>query len=242
MKDLHSHILYGIDDGSRSLEEAISLLRKLEKQHVTELILTPHYIEGSKYSCNNQDKNAILNELKKKAEESGINIKLYLGNEVFFTAKFIELLEKKEITTLNNSNYLLFEFPLHQTYEKTSYIISNLVSRGCIPILAHPERYEIFQRHPDALEELLRCGVLLQGNFMSLFGKYGSESKKLLKYLLKNQWISFLGSDTHRNVKFKYKSLYKKLLSITKDEDYVEDILNNNFDKVINNETIGMIR
>ena len=103
MKDIHSHILYGIDDGSKSIDESILLLKEMEKNGVEELILTPHYIEDSKYNCNNNSKNKIFEELKKEVKKENIHIKLYLGNEVFITPRFIELLDKKEIQTLNNS-------------------------------------------------------------------------------------------------------------------------------------------
>ena len=242
MKDIHSHLLYGIDDGSKSLEESIKLLKEMEKAGIEELMLTPHYVEDSKYSCNNIEKEKIFNTLVNTAKEENINIKLYLGNEVFITPKFIELLNKKEIKTLNNSKYLLFEFPMRQIYNNTSQIINDLVSNEYVPVLAHPERYESFQKHPNLLKDYLRSGVLLQGNLTSLFGKYGRSAEKTLKHLLKNKWITFLGSDTHHDVKFNAKKLEKKLLRITKDRDYVDDLMRNNFDKVISNIDIGMLR
>lgn len=242
MKDIHSHLLYGIDDGSKSIEESILLLKEMKKHGVDELILTPHYVEESNYNCNNKSKKTIFEEFKKRVEEENIDIKLYLGNEVFITTKFIELLKNNEITTLNNSKYLLFEFPLRHVYKNTSEIISDIVSNGYIPVLAHPERYEIFRHHPNMVEEYLRKGVLMQGNLTSLFNVYGKESRKTLEYFLKRKWITFLGSDTHHKVQFDSKKLENKLLKITKDKDYVNDLLHNNFNKIINNEDIGMIR
>ena len=242
MKDIHSHLLYGIDGGSKSIEESITLLKEMKSRGVDELVLTPHYIEGSKYNCNNEDKRKLFNEFQKKVEEEQIDVKLYLGNEVYITPHFIELLENKEIRTINNSKYLLFEFPLRQMYNNTSDMITSLTTKGCIPILAHPERYPIFQHHPDKLEDYLMKGVFMQGNLTSLFGVYGRDSKKTLKYFLKKKWITFLGSDTHHKVEFDSVKLEKKLLKITKDPEYVKDLMGNNFDKVINDQDIGMIR
>ena len=242
MKDLHSHLIYGIDDGSKSLDESIKLLKEMEKAGTTDLMLTPHYVEKSKFICNNKDKLVIFNKLKDKAKKENINVKLYLGNEVFFTDNLLKLIKDKEIRTLNNSKYVLVEFPMNHIYQNSNEIISKIISKGCVPVLAHPERYLKFIKHPDIAEEYLRMGVLLQGNFTSLFGKYGNKSKKLLKYYLKNHWITFIGSDTHKDVKYNEKKLKRKLLRITKDEEYVEDLLYNNFDKVINNEDIGILR
>ena len=171
MEDIHSHLLYGIDDGSKSIEESISILKDMQDLGIDQLVLTPHYVEGSKYNCNNHDKKKLYQELVQKCQEEGIKITLYLGNEVFITPNIIELLEKGEITSINNSRYVLFEFPLRQIYHNTRTIISQLVSNGYVPILAHPERYETFQEYPEAVEEYLRMGVLMQGNFPSLFGK-----------------------------------------------------------------------
>ena len=242
MKDMHSHLLYGIDDGSKSIDESIRLLKEMKRHGVDELILTPHYVRGSKYNCNNKDKKKIFEEFKKRVEEEQIDVKLYLGNEVFITSKFLELLKDNEIRTLNNSRYLLFEFPLRNVYKNTAEIISSLTSTGCVPILAHPERYPMFQHHPDALEEYLRQGIHAQCNLTSLFGVYGPEAKKAAKYFIKKGWISFLGSDTHHKVQFDGKKLRKKLLRITKDPEYVDDLLENNFDKIINDEEMPMIR
>ena len=243
MKDIHSHLLYGVDDGSKSLEESIELLRKMEKAGVTDLMLTPHYIENSKYICNNKSKKKIFNILSTAVKNENININLYLGNEVFFTENFLKLIKRYEIRTLNNSKYLLFEFPMNHLYPNIADVISLIISKGCVPILAHPERYSKFIRHPEIAEEYLRMGVLLQGNFTSLFNKYGRKSKKLLIYYLKNHWITFLGSDTHFEMyKYNEKKLKKMLIKITRDEKYVNDLLYNNFDKVVNNEDIGILR
>ena len=242
MKDIHYHLLYGIDDGCDNIDESITILKEMKKIGVDELILTPHYIEGSDYSCNNKNKEKLFEEFKKKVKKEKIDIKLYLGNEVFITPNIIDLLKKKEIKTLNNSKYLLFEFPLNHIYKNTSEIISLIVSNGYIPVLAHPERYAIFKHHPELLEEYLRKGVLMQSNVTSLFNIYGRASKKTLIYFLKNKWITFLGSDTHHKVQFDSKKLEKKLLKITKDKEYVENLLNNNFDKIIKDKYIEMIR
>ncbi len=242
MKDIHSHLLVGIDDGSESFEESIKILKLMEKSGITDLIITPHYVENSQYNCNNKDKKELFKQLIEKKDENNININLYLGNEVFFTSNIIDLIKQGEIRTLNNTRYLLIEFPLHNIYNNTLEVIQRLVSKGVIPVLAHPERYEVFQNNPDIIKEYLRAGVLMQGNFTSLFGKYGSTPKKLLTYYLKNEWITFLGSDTHHEVKYNARKLEKMLLKITKDKYYVKDLMENNFDKVINDEDIGMVR
>ena len=242
MKDLHTHILFGVDDGCKDISESISLLKAAERQGITELVITPHYIKSTKYTCNNEEKKKRFIELQETAKKENINIKLYLGNEVYITEDFIKLLKKGEIQTINDSKYLLLEFPMGNMLFNTKDIIYELVVSGYVPVLAHPERYRIFQKHPDHIEEYLRMGVLLQGNYKSLYGKYGKEAKKTLTYYLKKNKITFLGSDCHHEKDFKLKKLKKKLKSLVKSDNIVEDLLENNFNKVISNENLGIRR
>ena len=242
MKDLHTHILFGVDDGCKDISESISLLKEAEKQGITELVITPHYIKSTKYTCNNEERKKKFIELQETAKKENINIKLYLGNEVYITEDFIKLLKKGEIQTINDSKYLLLEFPMGNMLFNTKDIIYELVVSGYVPVLAHPERYRIFQKHPDHIEEYLRMGVLLQGNYKSLYGKYGKEAKKTLTYYLKKNKITFLGSDCHHEKDFKLKKLKKKLKSLVKSDNIVEDLLENNFNKVISNENLGIRR
>lgn len=242
MKDLHCHALYGIDDGCETITESVDLLKKMSVNGVTDVVLTPHYIEGSNYACNNKQKKSLLTKLKKKLSEENINIELYLGNEVLYSHNILELIEKKEIYPINGSKYVLFEFPMHNSYTEAGETIFELLSMGYTPILAHPERYRNFQDYPDLAEEYLRMGVLLQCNIPSLCGRYGHTAKKIAKYYVKKGWVSFLGSDSHHDFKYDIDKLEKKLRKLNKDEEYISGILGDNFDKVINNQELGMIR
>ena len=82
----------------------------------------------------------------------------------------------------------------------------------------------------------------MQGNYPSLYGKYGRKAKKLLRYYIKKGWISFLGSDTHHDFHYKMKRVEKKVSKLNKDKDYIKDLCERNFDKVIKDEDIAMIR
>ena len=95
MEDIHTHLLYGIDDGSRSIEESISILKDMQDMGITEIVLTPHYVENSKYNCNNYDKVKLYQELMERAAKENIKIRIYLGNEVFITPNILTLLEKR---------------------------------------------------------------------------------------------------------------------------------------------------
>lgn len=243
MKDMHNHILFSIDDGSKNIESSIEMLKKAQENGIDEMILTPHYILNSKYNANNELKNKLLDELKERCEAEGINIKLHIGNEVWADEGIPELIKKGEISTLNNSRYLLIEFPLHNEDKRAQQIIFEIISHNYIPIIAHPERYDYLKDDPDKIKEYLRLGALLQGNYLSLFGKYGRRSKKVLKYYIKNNWITFFGSDIHRPTDdFKSKKFEKKLWRLVKkDKNKFDDLFYKNINRIINNEEIGGI-
>lgn len=238
MRDIHSHILYGIDDGARTLSESIKILDNLYRKGVTDIILTPHYIKSSKYNVNNREKFDLFLKLKTAYKK----INLYLGNEVYVDEDLVDLLKKGEVATLNNSNYLLMELPMNSKIKDLDSIIYDLMRNGIIPIIAHPERYTYIQEDISYIDSLIDMGVLFQGNYESLFGKYGKKSEKTLKKLLKKNYISFLGSDVHRENHIDHtEEVYSKLYKIYKDRKKVKDLIDTNILKVINNEEIKSV-
>lgn len=236
MTDIHSHILFDVDDGSKTIEESIELLKQMASIGFKNVILTPHYINGSKYNSHNYEKHKKLLEIKQKLEEENININVYLGNEIFINKEIKELIENKYIYTLNNSKYILIELPFHNQIVGVEDIIYELKIQGFIPIIAHPERYTYFQKNYKEVDRLKNEGCLFQGNYASILGYYGKESKKLLKYMLKKQYIDYLGTDIHRLKKTyvidNFKKIEKHIIKITK-QDYYNKIQENN-NKIIN--------
>ena len=237
MKDLHNHLLYGIDDGSKSLSESIKLLKEISKGGVTEIVLTPHYIINSRYTCDINTKLELLSNLEKEMINNNINIKLYLGNEIFLDDKILEYIKQGKISSINNSKYLLIEFPLINYPKYALNIFSELIYNGYKIILAHPERYTYLYKDMSLFDELKEMGVLFQGNTGSLFKKYGKYSKKMLKKLLKKDYIDFMATDTHHSVKLNLKRVKRKLKRYIS-KKRVDELLITNFDKVINNEDI----
>lgn len=236
MIDLHSHIIFGIDDGSDSIEESIKIIEKAKEQGVTEIVCTPHYIYNSEYNSQKRKNQKILNQIKKEIE----GIELYLGNEVFITDNMLSLLQKGTISSINNSKYVLMELPLCNTYHNLNEIIFQLRCEGYIPIIAHPERYLSIQSNPASITHLLEHGALLQSNIGSVTGFYGKRAQKTVKYLLKNHYVQFMSSDVHHEAYCTYNLLPKATKKIKRytNKQYAEDILVNNAKKVLNNEDI----
>lgn len=229
MKDLHNHTLYGIDDGSSSIEESKEILNLLENEGVKEIVLTPHYIIGTDYNANNKVKLELLNSLKKFT-----NIKLYLGNEVFLDNGIVECIKKGEISTINNSRYILIEFSLLDKMPFVHDMIFELRKNGLIPIIAHPERYAYYKI--SDLEKFIDEGCLFQGNITSLIGRYGKTAKNTIKQLIKKNMISVFGSDCH-STNINIEDSLKELKKIVNNETF-NRLICDNFDKIINDEVI----
>jgi len=230
MTDVHSHILFGVDDGSSSIEESITLLKRLKEVGFNNVILTPHYIEGSDYCSLNEEKLEKLNILKEAVKESHLNINLYLGNEIFIDDDILELITNGSIYPLNNSRHLLIELPFHNEILNLEDIMYEIKYAGYIPVIAHPERYDYFQENYQLLDSLRENGVMFQGNYSSILGYYGKKAKKLIKYMLKNKYIDYLGTDIHHVQKtYVIDNLLKIEKKITKlaGKDYYKKIISN---------------
>jgi len=230
MTDIHSHILFDVDDGSRDIEESIELLKKMHEIGFNNVILTPHYIDGSEYCSGNKEKKLKFKMIQKELEEQNIDINICLGNEIFINNNIYELIKDGEIHTLNNTRYILVELPFHNQIMNLEDVIYELKIKGLIPIIAHPERYSYFQDNYKEVDRLRNEGFLFQGNYASILGYYGKESQKLLKYMLKNGYIDYFGTDIHRTTKTyvidNFKKIEKQIIKITK-IDYYEEIKQN---------------
>lgn len=241
MIDMHSHILPGIDDGSESIDESLEILKKMSSLGFHAIIATPHYITGSSFRFNNSKKEAFLKEIQTLLDEQQIDMKIYLGNEVYIDNEILSLIEKHEVACIHHSKYILIELPRNGKINELDQMIFKLRSKGIVPIIAHPERYHCLQEDVKLIDELVAKGALLQVNFESLDGKYGKNEKKLAEYLLKNQKLHFLGSDIHHaNSRFfeRFTSLKKTIIKLIGEEKFKEVTYDNPL-HVLNDEYIN---
>lgn len=216
MLDIHTHILPNVDDGSKSLEESIELLRSEVNNGVTTVILTPH--QNARIKTKNELIKRFL-EFKKEIDF----IDLYLGSEIYYYDDLIADLVNDRVLTINNSKYVLVEFST-RTETNIADIVYEIVLKGFKPIIAHIERYPYL-----TLENYLAIknnGGLIQINASSYEDKY---FKKKTKILLKNKLVDFVASDCHntktRNVDF---SNIKKVVE-KKYKDQYDHIFNDEF-------------
>ena len=230
--DIHSHIIYDIDDGCKNIEESIETIISLNKIGFDKLVLTPHYIKGSDYCENNKKKLKKLNEIKKEVKRNNIEVELYLGNEIYINYEIEKLIKDGEIYPINNTKYLLIELPLYNEINHISDYLYKLKIEGYIPVIAHPERYRYFQKENKKMDELYDYG--------SLVGLYGSKAKKLLKYALKKDMVSFMSMDIHgpkSSLINNFDKIDKKLKKLVS-EDIYKDITYNNALKIIKDKEV----
>jgi protein-tyrosine phosphatase len=239
MIDIHCHLMPGVDDGSRDLDESLAMFENAYTSGVTSVVLTPHYIKDTKYNYKNSAKQGSVEILREALRRTDVNIEVYYGNEAYLDDELPELIEKGEVSTLANSRYLLVELPVNAENKNAGNILFRLKSNGITPIIAHPERYIYIQQHPEKVKDFLKIGCLLQGNYMSLFGKYGKKAKKTLKILLKEGYISFLCSDIHHKTnEYLLPEAEKKVQKILKNDSEVQKLFIENAEAVIKNEVI----
>ncbi|MCQ8213230.1 hypothetical protein NON08_12040 [Cetobacterium somerae] len=197
MVDIHTHLLFGVDDGPKTLEESIEMIRDAIEVGFNEFYLTAHYNKGR--FCNiNYDKNYEI--LKKRCEELNLKVKLHKGNEVYLDEKIDLVLEKGEFNTIKD-NLLLVEFSPLTPPNVGKHLLKKVLEKGFTPILAHVERYSHF-RGSD-LVELKKLGVKLQVNMC------GDKPKYIVR-LLNEGYIDYLGSDAHGTEKRSYKEIKKE--------------------------------
>lgn len=189
--DWHSHILPGVDDGFKNIEDSLKALDEFEKLGVKELWLTPHVMED------------VPNEtsvLREKFEELNLayngGIKLQLASENMLDALFEDRLEANDFLPLGEDcNHLLVETSYYNPPMNMNRMLERIKSKGYYPVLAHPERYQYMDEKD--YRHLKELGVLFQANYFSLIGAYGQTAQRKLEWLLKQGLIDMIGSDLH---------------------------------------------
>ena len=236
--DIHSHILPGVDDGSTSFEESVRMLEFAYSQGIRRMYATPHFGSG-KELCSIETVKERFAELKEKALNIGEEgIELLLGSEQYYNADTIEMLKCGDALTMNGTKYVLVEFDVLTDFKKIYNSLEELLFSGYRPILAHIERYACLREDIDNVSRLKKLCIYLQINTSSVIMKFSSSSA-FCKKLLRNGYISFIGSDCHG---IKGRPPYMKdgvnILAKKINEKTLERILFDNTDKLYNDQFI----
>ena len=194
--DMHSHLIPGIDDGAKNMDETIAMLAKFEALGYKKVITTPHVYSD----CYRNTPETILGGLKnvqQTAKDLGLTIEIEAAAEYYCDEYFLDLIEKKELLSIDNK-YVLMEFSFHAEMDNWREFVFGVRAAGYTPIIAHFERYMYWIGSTKVAQEMVELGAKLQLNYNSLAGHYGPSIKKQAELLISNNLISFLATDCHR--------------------------------------------
>lgn len=199
--DLHTHILPGIDDGSKSVEESVKLLQGLKNQDVKCICFTPHYYSHMVPAKEFLRKRKASFESLKESIPKGMKVRL--GAEVFVTDYLFSQDNILSRLCYGKSNYMLTEFPYSSDFEDSCYTnLLKLKQRGITPVFAHIERYPKLMKNHGKIADMVNMGILFQTNAVS-YCEIGTR-KKLLK-LLDEGLVHIIGTDVHSEKRNSYK-------------------------------------
>lgn len=226
MIDLHCHILPGIDDGAKTIEDSIDLIKEEWRQGVDSIMFTPHFnFERTDIQTFQKRRQRSMQALSDTLVEQNINISLKTGSEVYFSVKLME--EDIDPLCFGDSNYILIEFPVNSKPYGLEVTIDNLIRRGYIPILAHVERYSYFSENVDMLYNLVMKGCLAQINAGTIIKHSSSLFMKYIKW----EMVHIISTDCHSikkrppNIQEAFSIIDKKLGS-----NYKEWLIKNSSD------------
>ena len=194
--DMHCHVLPGVDDGPKTIEESIALLQEASRQGIRTMIVTPHFYP-ERYTADGETVSRKLYEVRKAAISAGIEVDLIPGRECLYCSELISLLDADRSLTMAGSTWVLVEFTPNVLYSMIRNAVYDLTRSGYRPIIAHFERYDCLYRRDDCLDELREGGAMLQLNFDRLLEKDSFLHPNRWRQLLKDGYVDFLGSDTH---------------------------------------------
>lgn len=214
--DIHSHLVPGIDDGSKDMKTSVELIRALQQLGYKKIITTPHIMAD--FYQNTPE--TILNGLAKVKDllvRKSIDIEITAAAEYLIDDGFKELLKNNKVMTFSNK-FVLVELSYFGVPPYLHDLFFDMQIKGYKIILAHPERYMYWHRDMDQYQQLKDRGIYFQMNLTALTGHYSDEVKKMAQKLIDNEMYDFVGSDLHN---FHYLELLEQSLY----EPYLDKLL-----------------
>jgi len=213
MIDLHSHLLPNLDDGPRTLEDSIQMCRISYQDGIKTIVATPHILPG----IYKNDRSTILSKVHELNEaikrlgvgiqtpnselrtpNSELSLKILPGADVHFSSDILQRYEDEEIVTVNDrGRYLMIEFAFQGIPYQAEEVLFQLLTRGIIPIISHPERNMEIGQRPKRYYEMVRMGCLGQVTAMSLTGEFGPGVRRIAEKLLTKRLVHMIASDAH---------------------------------------------
>lgn len=192
MIDIHSHFLYDLDDGARTFEDSIAMVRMAAAAGTTDLVATPH--ADMNYGFYPE---LIQKRLAEIAAACG-DIRLYSGCDFHLSFENIQdAVENPRKYTINQKSYLLVEFSDLLIFRNTDELFAHLQQAGMIPVITHPERNGLLRQRLEKIEAWVGAGARVQVTAQSLTGEFGRPAQKFSETLLDRRMVHFIASDAH---------------------------------------------
>ena len=199
MIDIHSHILPAIDDGAKSIDEALDMLRISIDSGVTTQVLTPHIHMGRFNNTKKHIEETFL-QFRDKVDEANLPIKLLLGAELRIGPEIMQLVTNQSVPWLGecqNKHTFLLEFPRTDLPFGSDNLVRWLLAKNCLPVIVHPERNSAFLNNREKLQTFIDLGCPLQITASSITGKFGADVQQMTEELLIADQVSAIASDCH---------------------------------------------
>lgn len=196
MVDIHHHLLWGLDDGSKDIETSIAMVKASAADGVTHIVCTPH--ANGAYDFLPEVNAAKVAELRERLDAEGVTMNIGLGCD--FHLSYDNILAAKEDParfSINGLGYLMVELPDYGVPRGLTETFYELQLAGLTPVLTHPERNPTIQTDLPRLAEWMRGGVLVQVTGDSVTGRMGRTAQKVAHELLAKRWVHFLATDAH---------------------------------------------
>ncbi|HEP1795132.1 TPA: tyrosine protein phosphatase [Streptococcus suis] len=201
MIDIHSHIIFGVDDGPATIEESIELIKLAKYQGVRIIVATSHRRKGM-FETPEKVIKANFIKLKEAVQEKYPDLRLCYGGELYYSKSLMEKLEKRKVPSLNASRYILLEFSMNTPWKDIQKAVNEVNLLGLTPVLAHIERYDALAFNADRVNELIEKGCMTQVNSshvlkQGIIGDRTKEFKKRVQFFLEQDLVHCVASDMH---------------------------------------------
>ena len=240
MIDIHNHILPNVDDGSKSMDMSMKMLKHAYYQGVKEVVSTIHFQHPLFTHINHSlvRFQKIKNSVQQKLKEEDIRIKIHLGYEVYYYDNLLKIINEP-LVTMGSGKYILIEFSPNNIPQSQKQILFDLKMSGVTPIIAHPERYKSVQENLGAVYDWINAGCLIQIDCGSLLGEMGKKAKETSLAIINEECCHVLASDAHNdtNRNFCMKDSYD-LVKITVSKKYADKLTWDHPYSIINGEEL----
>ena len=222
MIDIHNHVLPNVDDGSKSINMSLNMLKHAFDQGVTDVVNTTHFQHPLFMDIDHSIEKieSIKSSLQKKLYEKNIFIEIHLGYEVYYYENLLKIIEQP-LVTMGKGKYILIEFAPHNIPSSQKSTLFELKMNGVTPIIAHPERYKAVQENLNLIYDWINSGCLIQIDCGSLLGLMGKKAKESSLSIIKEKCCHILASDAHNdtNRNFCLKDAYNIVKNIIGQKD-----------------------